>query len=111
VNLHQTAILNPSFHIAFKAKAEEVATKYFFLEESCENSSCSLLPPPPKKRVATKLNKGCKELQKEIKTEYPQIENLNKNFPTAAVYFRREESSSGSRERRRAPKTNSLATE
>jgi hypothetical protein len=27
VNLHQTAILNPSFHIAFKAKAEEVATK------------------------------------------------------------------------------------
>jgi hypothetical protein len=110
VNLHQTAILNPSFHIAFKAKAEEVATKYFFLEESCENSSCSLLAPQ-KKRVATKFNKGCKELQNEVKTEYPQIEKLNKNFPTAAVYFRREESSSGSRERRRAPKTNSLATE
>jgi hypothetical protein len=50
-------------------------------------------------------------LQNEIKTEYPQIENINKNIPTAAVYFRREESSSGSRERRRAPKTNSLATE
>jgi hypothetical protein len=48
-------------------------------------------------------------LQSEIKTEYPQ--NFNKNIPTAAVYFRREESSSGSRERRRAPKTNSLATE
>jgi hypothetical protein len=46
-------------------------------------------------------------LQNEIKTEYPQVENFN--IPTAAVYFRREESSSGSRER--APKTNSLATE
>jgi hypothetical protein len=69
------------------------------------------LLPPEKTRVATKFNKGCKELQNEIKTEYPQIENINKNIPTAAVYFRREESSSGSRERRRAPKTNSLATE
>lgn len=48
-------------------------------------------------------------MQNEIKTEYPQIEIINKNIPTAAVYFRREESSSGSRERRRAPKTNSLA--
>jgi hypothetical protein len=69
------------------------------------------LLPPEKTRVATKFNKGCKELQNEIKTEYPQIENFNKNIPTAAVDFRREESSSGSRERRRAPKTNSLATE
>jgi hypothetical protein len=67
--------------------------------------------PAEKKRVATKFNKGCKELQNEIKTEYPQIEIFNKNFHTAAVFFRREESSSGSRERRRAPKTNSLARE
>jgi hypothetical protein len=59
---------------------------------------------PPKKRVATKLNKGCKELQKEIKTEYPQIENFNKNFPTAAVYFRREESSLGSKRKKKSSK-------
>ncbi len=62
MNLHKTAILNPSFHIAFKAKAEEVATKYFFLEESCENSTLSLLPPEKKElqQNLTKVAKNCK---------------------------------------------------
>jgi hypothetical protein len=67
------------------------------------------LLPPENKELQQKFNKGCKELQSEIKTEYPQI--LTRTSPLLLCISGGKRVPQDQEKEEELQKLNSLATE